>query len=164
MRTIRIGAGAGYSGDRIEPAVELAERGRLDYLVFECLAERTIALAQQARQSDPDAGFDALLAERFSAVLRPCVANKVAIITNMGAANPIGGARAAADIGRDLGIAGLKIAAVSGDDVTQAMRGRDLPLSETQGRVADIADQMVSANAYLGAEPIVAAIAGAPTS
>src|SRR2546427_3124720 len=48
MRTIRIGAGAGYSGDRIEPAVDLAERGKLDYLVFECLAERTIALAQQA--------------------------------------------------------------------------------------------------------------------
>ena len=48
--TIRIGAGAGYSGDRIEPAVELAERGRLDYLVFECLAERTIALAQQAKR------------------------------------------------------------------------------------------------------------------
>jgi Acyclic terpene utilisation family protein AtuA len=160
MRTIRIGAGAGYSGDRIEPAVELAERARLDYLVFECLAERTIALAQQARQTDPDAGFDALLAERFNAVLRPCVANKVAIITNMGAANPIGAARAAAGVARDMGIAGLKIAAVSGDDVTQAMRGRDLALIETQGRVADIADRMVSANAYLGAEPIVAALAG----
>jgi hypothetical protein len=160
MTTIRIGAGAGYSGDRIEPAVELAERGRLDYLVFECLAERTIALAQQARQTDPDAGFDALLAERFNAVLRPCVANKVAIITNMGAANPIGAACAAAGVARDMGISGLKIAAVSGDDVTQAMRGRDLPLIETQGRVADIADRMVSANAYLGAEPIVAALAG----
>jgi acyclic terpene utilization AtuA family protein len=160
MRTIRIGAGAGYSGDRIEPAVELAERGRLDYLVFECLAERTIALAQQARQTDPDAGFDSLLAERINAVLRPCVTNKVAIITNMGAANPIGAARAAAGIARDMGISGLKIAAVSGDDVTRALRGRDLPLIETQGRVADIADRIVSANAYLGAEPIVAALAG----
>jgi hypothetical protein len=160
MRTIRIGAGAGYSGDRIEPAVELAERGRLDYLVFECLAERTIALAQQARQTDPDAGFDALLAERFKAVLNPCAANKVAIITNMGAANPIGAARAAARIARDMGISGVKIAAVSGDGVTQAMRGRDLPLIETQGRVADIADRIVSANAYLGAQPIVAALAG----
>src|SRR5262245_25641303 len=160
MRTIRIGAGAGYSGDRIEPAVELAERGHLDYLVFECLAERTIALAQQARQTDPDAGFDALLAQRFNAVLRPCIANKVAIITNMGAANPIGAARAAAGIARGMGISGLKIAAVSGDDVTQAMRGRDLPLIEAQGRVADIADRMVSANAYLGAGPIVEALAG----
>ena len=49
MRTIRIGSGAGYSGDRIEPAVELAEKGDIDYLVFECLGERTVALAQQAR-------------------------------------------------------------------------------------------------------------------
>jgi hypothetical protein len=157
---IRIGAGAGYSGDRIEPAVELAERGRLDYLVFECLAERTIALAQQARQTDANAGFDALLPERFNAVLRPCVANKVRIISNMGAANPVGAARAAAKIAREIGISGLKIAAVSGDDVTELVRHRDLPLIESQGRVADVADRMISANAYLGAGPIVEALAG----
>jgi hypothetical protein len=160
MRTIRIGAGAGYSGDRIEPAVELAERGRLDYLVFECLAERTIALAQQARQKDADAGFDSLLVDRFNAVLLPCVANKVKIITNMGAANPVGAARAAADVARARGIAGLKIAAITGDDVTELLRHRDLPLIETQGRVADIAGQMISANAYLGAAPIVEALGG----
>ena len=157
---IRIGAGAGYSGDRIEPAVELAERGRLDYLVFECLAERTIALAQQARQTDANAGFDALLPERFNAVLRPCVANKVRIISNMGAANPVGAARAAAKIAREIGISGLKIAAVSGDDVTELVRHRDLPLIESQGRVADVAGRMISANAYLGAGPIVEALAG----
>src|SRR5262245_58982844 len=98
MRAVRIGAGAGYSGDRIEPAVELAERGRLDYLVFECLAERTIALAQQARRNDPSAGFDPLLADRLRAVLPACVANRVKIITNMGAANPAGAARAAAGV------------------------------------------------------------------
>lgn len=48
MKTIRLGCGAGFSGDRIEPAIELREQGKLHYLVFECLAERTIALAQQA--------------------------------------------------------------------------------------------------------------------
>jgi len=159
MKSIRIGSGAGYSGDRIEPAVDLAERGGLDYLVFECLAERTIAQAQQARQSDPDAGFDQLLTERFTAVLRHCVANKVKIITNMGAANPVGAARAAANVARGFGLSGLKVAAVSGDDVLQAIRNRDLPLIETQGRVADVADRMISANAYLGAGPIVEALA-----
>jgi Acyclic terpene utilisation family protein AtuA len=160
MKTIRIGAGAGYSGDRIEPAADLAERGGLNYLVFECLAERTIALAQQARRSDPDTGYDPLLADRFNAVLRPCVANGVKIITNMGAANPAGAARAVARIARDLGLAGLKVAAVSGDDVMEAVRARDLPLVETDGRVADVADRMVSANAYLGAGPIIEALAG----
>ena len=118
MRTIKIGAGAGYSGDRIEPAVDLAERGNLHYLVFECLAERTIAMAQQARRGDPNGGFDPLLTERFTAVLRPCAANKLKIITNMGAANPVGAARTAASVARKLGVSGLKIAAVAGDDVT----------------------------------------------
>ena len=55
---IRVGAGSGFGGDRIEPAVELSIHGALDYLVFECLAERTIALAQQARLRDPAAGYD----------------------------------------------------------------------------------------------------------
>ena len=68
MRPIRIGCGAGYAGDRIEPAIELAERGDLHYLVFECLAERTIALAQQARARDPKAGFDPMLIDRMAAV------------------------------------------------------------------------------------------------
>ena len=61
MRTIRIGSGAGYSGDRIEPAVELAEKGDIQYLVFECLGERTVALAQQARMKNPEGGYDPLL-------------------------------------------------------------------------------------------------------
>ena len=70
MKTIRLGAGAGYAGDRIEPAVELAEKGDIQYLVFECLAERTIALAQQAKMKDPASGYDPLLAARMKAVLR----------------------------------------------------------------------------------------------
>ncbi len=72
MRTIRIGSGAGYSGDRIEPAVELAEKGDIDYLVFECLGERTVALAQQARMKNPELGYDPLLEERMRAVLPIC--------------------------------------------------------------------------------------------
>src|ERR1700757_3364672 len=72
MRTIRIGSGAGYSGDRIEPAVELAEKGDIEYLVFECLGERTVALAQQARMKNPALGYDPLLEERMRAVLPLC--------------------------------------------------------------------------------------------
>ena len=160
MRTVRIGAGAGYSGDRIEPARELAEKGGLDYLVFECLAERTIALAQAARRADPSAGFDPLLADRMRAVLRPCAERRVRIVTNMGAANPSAAARETARIAAELGLSGLKVAAVTGDDVTAAIRGADLPLIERAGRTADVAATMVSANAYLGAAPIVAALAG----
>jgi hypothetical protein len=117
MRSIRIGAGAGYAGDRIEPAVELAEKGRLDYLVFECLAERTIALAQQEMRKDPSRGYDPLLAERMRRVLGPCRRAGVTIVTNAGAANPITAAERVRDIARSLGLTGLRVAAVTGDDV-----------------------------------------------
>jgi hypothetical protein len=160
MRKVRIGAGAGYSGDRIEPALELVERGELDYLVFECLAERTIALAQQARRADPSKGYDPLLEDRMRMVLRPCAERRVRIVTNMGAANPEAAARETARIARELGLPGLRIAAVTGDDVMDALRGVDLPLIETQGRVSDVADRMISANAYLGADALVEALRG----
>src|SRR6185436_19670847 len=117
VKAIRIGCGAGYSGDRIDPAVELAESGRLDYLVFECLAERTIALAQQSKARDPEGGYDPLLAERFRAVLPACRRQHVRIVTNMGAANPAAASRAACEVAAQLQLHGLKIASVTGDDV-----------------------------------------------
>src|SRR5947208_8771060 len=106
-KKIRIGCGAGYSGDRIEPAVELATRGELDYLVFECLAERTIALAQQAKARDPHLGYDPLLAPRMEAVLPLCRERGTTIVTNMGAANPSAAAVVVQNIARRLGLQGL---------------------------------------------------------
>ena len=160
MKTIRIGAGSGFGGDRIEPALELAESGRLDYLVFECLAERTTALAQLARLKDPDAGFDRLLVERMNAVLPIAHRNRIRIVTNMGAANPKAAAERIAAIARALGLSGLKVACVLGDDVLAEIRMDDAPLIERQGKVSDIAASIVSANAYLGIGPIVEALAG----
>jgi hypothetical protein len=158
LRTIRIGSGAGYSGDRVEPAVELAEHGNLDYLGFECLAERTIALAQGERLRDPEAGYDPLLATRMEAVLPICAARKVRVITNMGAANPVGAAKAVAAIARKRGLAGLKIAAVGGDDVLGLLAdGEDL-LLERPGTVADLGDRVISANAYMGVAGILEAL------
>lgn len=155
-----MGAGAGYSGDRIEPAVELAEKGGIDYLVFECLAERTIALAQQAKMRDSRFGYDPLLAERMRAVLRPCRAKGVRIVTNMGAANPLAAAEETRKVARSLGLSGLRIAAVTGDDVLDEVRAGDYLIEETGGRVAELGDRIISANAYLGAAPITKALAG----
>jgi hypothetical protein len=159
MKKIRIGCGAGFAGDRIEPALELAERGQLDYLGFECLGERTVALAQHARLNDPDGGYDPLLVDRFSMVLEPCHKRGIKIITNMGAANPLSAAKAVAAIARAKGISNLKIAAVQGDDVLETIVNSDFPLVERHGRVSDLAGKIVSANAYLGVEPIVEALA-----
>ena len=159
MRTIRIGSGAGYSGDRIEPAIELAEKGDIQYLVFECLGERTVALAQQARMKNPDSGYDPLLEERMRAVLPVCAAKGIKIVTNMGAANPEAAARKTADIARSLGLPSLKMAAIVGDDVLDACKAGDLPIMEFDGTIKQLGNRLLSANAYLGAEPMAQALA-----
>ncbi len=158
MRTIRIGSGAGYSGDRIEPALELAEKGEIQYLVFECLGERTVALAQQARMKNPDGGYDPLLEQRMLAVLPACAANGIKIVTNMGAANPAAAARKTSEIANSLGLSSLKIAAVIGDDVLDACKDGDLPIMEFDGTIKQLGNRLLSANAYLGAEPIAEAL------
>lgn len=160
MKTVRIGSGAGYSGDRIEPAVELCEMGEIAYIGFECLAERTIALAQGEKLRDPDLGYDPLLTARMRAVLPIAAAKRIRVVTNMGAANPLAAARRTAEIARELGLRGLKIAAVTGDDVLEEVRSGDYALLERPGTVASLGASIRSANAYLGVAPIAAALAG----
>jgi hypothetical protein len=158
MKRIKIGSGAGYSGDRIEPAVELAEKGDIDYLIFECLAERTIAIAQRARMKDPDAGYDPLLADRMRAVLGLCSEKGIRIITNMGAANPLAAAAKVREIAQSMNLHGLKVAAVLGDDVLDTLRNGDY-IDDTGCPVNRLGDRLLSANAYLGAQPLVDALA-----
>lgn len=158
-RKIRIGTGAGFSGDRIEPAVVLAEGGNLDYLVFECLAERTIALAVRTKLKQTELGYDPYLDERLGAVLPVAVRNRMRIISNMGAANPVAAAGRTAEIAGKLGLGPLKIAAVVGDDVLPQLRDRDRQLIDAPGTVLQWQGELISANAYLGAEPIARALA-----
>lgn len=157
-RVVRIGAGAGFSGDRIEPALELVEQAQLNYLGFECLAERTIGTAQAARQIDPSAGFDPLLKRRMEMVLPAAYARGVRIITNMGAANTLGAAEATVEIARACGLFGLKVAAVRGDDVFQQVVEGDFSLLDRGVHRSEIRPHIVSANAYLGSEGIVKAL------
>ena len=117
MKTLRIGSGAGYGGDRIEPAVDLIHRGNLSYLIFECLAERTIALAQLEKLGDPEKGYNPLFTYRMAHILPALKEHPVTIITNMGAANPIAAARKARAMADEAGLSHLRIAAVTGDDV-----------------------------------------------
>jgi hypothetical protein len=171
MKPYRIGSGAGYAGDRIDPARALAEHGRLDALVFECLAERTIALAQLRRSRDPAQGFDPLLAERLRAVLPACVRQGTTIISNMGAANPVAAGAAVLAVARELGLPQLKVAVVTGDDVLPWVREHkpllmdapmDPPTDALPGgpaSAADLGERLVSANAYLGADALLPALA-----
>ena len=157
MKTsIRIGCGAGFSGDRLDPAVVLAEKGELDYLVLECLAERTIALAQKRRMQNPTKGYDPLLERRMEALLPVLKKNKVRLISNMGAANPVAAAEAVCQIAQKLNLS-VTVAAVTGDDVFTQLTGEEVAL-ET-GLPLRACGQLLSANAYMGTDTILPALA-----
>lgn len=159
MKRIRIGSGAGYAGDRIEPAVELMEKGDLDYIIFECLAERTIALGQQDKAADPSKGYNRLLEYRMRKILKLAAEKHVKVITNMGAANPVSAMEVSMAIARELGVTGLKFAAVIGDDILDKIdRYQELPVLELPKMLGEMKDVMLSANVYLGCEGIVEAL------
>ncbi len=159
MKSIRIAAGAGYAGDRIEPALDSICRGNADYLIFECLAERTIALAQKEKLADPAKGYNPLLEYRMQKVLPLLHEHPVKIITNMGAANPLAAAEKVRQMAKQEGLH-LQVATVLGDDVLDRLNDYgDLPLMETGAPLRTLADSVVSANAYLGAKGISAALA-----
>jgi acyclic terpene utilization AtuA family protein len=157
VERIRIGEGAGGTDAWISPARDLALRGELDYLTFECLAERTIAFAQTERLHQPDGGYDPLLARRLEAVLGPCLERGTRIVSNMGAANPPGAARVALDVAKRLGLPAYRVAVVSGDDVL-ARLDPELRLEETGQSLRSLGQRVVSANVYLGSQPIVEAL------
>jgi hypothetical protein len=153
----RLGTGAGFSADRLDPAVELAAKGALDALVFECIGERTLAFGHRDRMADPAAGYNPLLERRLRAVLPLCVRHRTRLITNMGVANPEGAAAKAAAVARELGLRGLKIAALIGDDVG-ALLEETTPLPEAGVTIGEVGRRMVGANAYLGADAILPAL------
>lgn len=156
MHTTRIGSGAGFSGDRIEPAEDLLRRGALADLVLECLGERTVAQAQQRRLADPSLGYERRLPARFTRLLPLAFAHGARVITNMGAANPLAAGRVTASLMASLGLTG-RVAVVTGDDVLSTV-DLDAPAWET-GRPLREHGEIVSANAYLGADAVLPALA-----
>ncbi len=157
LDTFRLGTGAGFSADRLEPAVELVAKGRLDVIVFECIGERTLAFGHRDRMADPEAGYNPLLERRLRAVLPLCAEHGTRLITNMGVANPKAAALKAAEVARALGLSGLRIAALEGDDVSASI-GPDTALPESGMTVGEVGRRLVGANAYLGADAILPAL------
>ena len=156
MKRVRVGVGAGFSGDRLDAALPLVERGEIGYLVFECLAERTIALAQREKLRDPERGYHPFLVERLRRVLPACAERGVKIVSNMGAANPAAAGRRAAELTRELGLPHLKIRVVLGDDVLDLVKRGDFHAED--GSPVNGLPNVVSANAYLGADSIRGAL------
>lgn len=159
-RTLRIGSGAAWWGDRIEPARLNAERGELDYLCFETMAEATVSAAQVRARRDPAfPGYDTYLDDRMRAVLPACMAQGTRIVSNQGWINPDGAAARIVALLRELGITGVKVASVNGSLITDRVLSLTERILENGQPTATLAPTLISAEAYLGAEPIAEALA-----
>ena len=158
-KILRVGAGSAWWGDRIEPARLNAERGDLDYLCFETMAEATISAAQVRKRREPAfPGYDTYLDDRMQAVLPACLKRGTKIITNQGWINPDGAAQRIVHWLREFGAKGVKVASVNGSLITDRVLSLTQTIMENGKPTATLADTLVSAEVYLGAEPIVAAL------
>lgn len=166
MRSVRLGAGSGFWGDALDPAVELVERGRLDYLGLDFLAELTMALLQRQRARDPELGYAPDVVAYMEALLPAAQAAGTRIVTNAGGVNPPAAAAAVRDVAEGLGLDTLRIASVEGDDVLDRLdelieaAGPLTNLETGADDVGAIRDRVVSANVYTGAEGVLRALAG----
>ena len=158
-KVIRIGSGAAWWGDRVEPAALNAEQGDLDYLCFETMAEATVSAAQVRARRDPSfPGYDSYLDDRMRAVLPACVRRGTRIVSNQGWINPTGAAQRIVHWLRSFGLGGVKVAAVGGSLITDRVLQLTDRILENGQPTATLAPDLISAEAYLGAEPIVEAL------
>lgn len=159
METLAVGCGAGFSGDRVDagtPVVRtLIERGGPAALIFENLAERTLATQQLAKRADPQAGYEPLLELELRPVLADCLKHGIVIVGNFGAANPEGAAQLIKKLAQELGLQAPRVAVVKGDDLSDA-RGRAIVQQHLGGSFDEA--RFVCANAYQGAFEIAEAI------
>lgn len=157
MSSITIGCGSAYADDRLEPAAALADSGRVGYMSFDCLAERTLALAHVRRLVNPEAGQDRRIG-RLVKLLATYLESGNRVVGNFGAANPGAAARDVIDALRANDVPGLAVGVVHGDDVRMQVLQHDLELPEMGVRARAVSDRIISANAYVGAESIVACL------
>lgn len=145
-----VAGGAGFAGDRTEPAVALAASGRVHAVGLECLAERTLVPGLRARRTDAQAGADPRLERRLRPLLPVAQANNCRVISNLGAANPRAAGHRIARLAAECGCAGLRVAAVLGDDVMALVDHIDWQEA--------FDGELLGAHAYLGADALREAV------
>lgn len=155
---LRIGAGSSCEEDRLEPAIELCEKGNIDYIVFDSLSEAALSLLTKYKMSDVGKGYDPFTEERLRTILPICARNRIKIIGNMGGKNPKAAQDLAIEIARQSKLKGMKIAAVQGDDVLQMLRELNPKVAETNEEVNEFGENLISAHAYIPVDPIVEAL------
>lgn len=156
-QSIRVGGGSAFFNDRLDAAVELVEKGDIDVLMLETLAERTLTLLHVAKRNGGK-GYWEQFADRLDVLLPVLVRHKTRLVTNVGGADPVAAAAMVASIARKHG-AKLKIATVTGDNVSDVVRELDPVLLETGQPLSRLGISTVSTNVYLGADEIAEAYA-----
>jgi Acyclic terpene utilisation family protein AtuA len=151
---LSLASGSAYADDRLDSLAAMADSGRVTYIGFDCLAERTMALAQLRRRADPHAGQDRRI-EALVPLLGGYLAAGGKVVGNFGAANPDAARDDFARALKELGLSGVRIGVIHGDDVQAVVRALDVELPELGTTVGALGDRVVSANAYLGAGGIV---------
>ena len=155
---LRIGCGAGFSSDRLEPAVDMAQRGALDFLVFETIGERTLAFGHRDRKANPAKGYNPHLEARLRGVLPHTTRAGTRVVTNMGVANVEAAAEAALGVARELGLEKFKVATVHGDEITHLIGPDTILFDSGERRLSEVEGELICANAYLGAGAILPAL------
>ncbi|MCG6989743.1 MAG: DUF1446 domain-containing protein [Gemmatimonadetes bacterium] len=161
---VRLGGGQGFWGDDLDAPVRMVEGGPLDYLMLDYLAEVTMSILRKLRNRDPSAGYARDFVTLMERIWPTCVERSVRVIANAGGINPRGCADALEDVGREVGVAGkARIGLVRGDDLIPHLEelldaGHDMAHLETGAPLSSIVDRVRSANAYLGAGPVVEAL------
>jgi hypothetical protein len=164
MKTIRIANGQGFWGDWLEAPVQLVERGPIDYLTLDYLAEITMSIMQKQKSRDPNAGYARDFLHVISRVLPACLENNIKVVANAGGVNPDACVAGLAEVVKKLGLTGrVKVGVVSGDDIMDRLddligRGIELKNMETGEPLASIRDRVQSANVYFGGAPIADAL------
>jgi len=164
MKKIRVGAGSAFWGDMLEPAVELVEKGNIDYIGFDHLAELTLSILTRVRAKDPKKGYIPDIIPWMKAILPPAWERGCKVITNAGGANPEQAAEEVIKVARDLGMKGLRVGVVTGDDVLPNLarlcdQGMTFPNMDTgEEDLTGIRDRIVAANAYTGSGAVIEAL------
>ena len=162
---VHIGSGAGFAGDRFDAAIPvvntLIHHSGPCYLIYEVMGERTLAIAQKIKRQNPLGGYSPWLEIYLPEILKKCVDNQIRIVANFGNANPEAAALRTLQIASDLGIVGLRVGVVLGDNLLEYTDASTI-LNATLIEGTDLGSdnlQLHAANAYLGAQPIADALA-----
>ena len=164
-RRVRIAGGQGFWGDDLDAPVRLVEGGPLDYLMLDYLAEVTMSILRKLRDRDPSAGYAGDFVSLMERIWPICAEKSIRVVANAGGVNPRGAADALLEAGREVGVAGrARVGLVTGDDLTDRLdellaQGHMLSNLDTGLPLESIRSQVRSANAYLGAAPVVQALA-----